>query len=32
MGKARHFKTIPQATYQEINFSPDLFLQLYFKI
>ena len=32
MGKARHFKTFPQATYQQINFSLDLFLQLYFKI
>ena len=26
MGKARHFKTFPQATHQKINF----FLQLYF--
>ena len=32
MGKARHFKTFPQATYQKINFSLDLFLQLYFEI
>ena len=32
MGKARDFKTFPQATYQKINFSLDLFLQLYFKI
>ena len=32
MGKARDFKTFPQATYQKINFSLDLFLQRYFKI
>ena len=32
MGKARHFKTFPRATYQKFNFSLDLFLQLYFKI
>ena len=31
MGKARDFKTFPQATYQKINFSLDLFLQLFFK-
>ena len=32
MGKARHLKTFPQATYQKIYFSLDLFLQFYFKI
>ena len=32
MGKARHFKTFAHATYKKINFSLDLFLQLYFKI
>ena len=32
MGKARHFKTFPQATYQKINFSLDLFLQPNLKI
>ena len=32
MGKARHFKTFPQVTYQKIDFSLDPFLQLYFKI
>ena len=32
MDKARDFKTFPQATYPKINFSLDLFLQLYFKI
>ena len=32
MGKARDFKTFPQATYKKIYFSLDLFLQLYFKI
>ena len=32
MGKARDFKTFPQATYQKTNFSLDLFLQPYFKI
>ena len=31
-GKARHFKTFPQAAYKKINFSLDLFLQLYFQI
>ena len=32
MGKASHFKTFPQTTYQKTNFSLDLFFQLYFKI
>ena len=32
MGKGRHFKTFPQATYKKINLSLCLFLQFYFKI
>ena len=32
MGKARHFKTFPEARYKTINFSLDLFLQIYYKI
>ena len=31
LGKARHFTTFPQATYQNINFSLDLFCNFIFK-